>query len=170
MTAPGSPIEDIRDIRGPIAEAAATPWWPYLVAALAVIAVGVAAAAYVRYRRRRALPADRRALAELAASRSLIAAGAPHELSVRVSKVVRGYVEEAFAVHAPSRTTEELLASLLDETSPVAPYRAELGAFLELCDLAKYARWALSRDQMTTIVDRAESFVRATATPAPGAS
>ena len=167
---PTSPIaEDIRDIRGPIAEAVATPWWPYLVAGLAVLATAAVIVLYVR-RRRRALPADQRALGELAASRALIERGSPHELSVRVSNAVRGYVEEVFDIHAPRRTTEELLADLLRATSPVAPYRAELGKFLELCDLAKYARWSLSRGEMTTIVDHAESFVRATATPDAGVS
>jgi hypothetical protein len=50
-------------------------------------------------------------------------------------------------------------------SSAVAPYRSELGAFLELCDLAKYARWSLSRSQMTEIVERAEQFVRASSEP-----
>ena len=77
---------------------------------------------------------------------------------------------DAFQIHAPRRTTEELLGDLLRVMSPVAPYRAELGSFLELCDLAKYARWSLSRAEMANLVDSAERFVRATAAPQKGTS
>jgi hypothetical protein len=161
--------EDIRDIHGPIVQAASTPWWPYVVGAVAALALAYVVWRIVR-RRRRALPADERALRELSEARGLIERDHPHELSLRVSETVRGYVESAFAIHAPRRTTDELLDDLMRISSPVAPYRGELGAFLELCDLAKYARWSLSRAQMTEIVDRAERFIHACAKPAEEAS
>lgn len=161
--------EDIRDIRGPIEQVAATPWWPYVLAVLVAAGVALVVVTYVRSRRRE-LPADQRALRDLERARELIVRDEGHELSVRVSSAVRSYVEEAFEIHAPRRTTEELLGDLLRVMSPVAPYRAELGSFLELCDLAKYARWSLSRAQMSELVDTAERFVRATAAPQKGAS
>jgi hypothetical protein len=157
--------EDIRDIHGPVVHAASTPWWPYAVGAALALVLAYAVWRIVRARRR-AVPADQRALRELTEARGLIERDHPHELSLRVSETVRGYVEAAFAIHAPRRTTEELLDDLMRVSSPVAPYRGELGAFLELCDLAKYARWSLSRPQMIEIVDRAERFVRACAKPA----
>ncbi len=156
--------EDIRDIHGPIVQATTTAWWPYIAGAAAAVVL-----AYIVWRvlraRRRAVPADQRALRELADARGLIERDHPHELSLRVSETVRVYVESVFDIHAPRRTTEELLDDLMRVSSPVAPYRGELGAFLELCDLAKYARWSLSRGQMTEIVDRAERFIRACAQP-----
>ena len=158
-----TPTEDIRDIRGPIVEAAGTPWWPYVVAGIVALACVVAIVAYVRSRRRAPTPTER-AMSELALARELVERGDSHGFSIRVSNTVRDYVESAFDVHAPRLTTEELLASLLAESSPVAPYRSELGAFLEQCDLAKYARWRLSQGDMTRMVDTAETFVRATAT------
>lgn len=162
--------QDIREIRGPIIEAAGTAWWPYALGVAALAIVIVAIGVLVRRRRRRQLSAGELALRELDMTRALIDRGDAHTVSVRVSAAVRGYVEEAFAIHAPRRTTEELLADLLHAMSPVAPYRAELGAFLETCDLAKYARWSLSRTEMTNMVDSAERFVRALATPARGES
>ncbi|CAN5894591.1 hypothetical protein BH11MYX3_BH11MYX3_22440 [soil metagenome] len=161
--------EDIRDIRGPIAEAASTPWGLYALAVIGVLAAILVIVAIMR-RRRRPLTPERRALLDLAASRSLIADGDTEAFSVKVSSAVRAYVEEAFGVHAPRQTTEELLTGLLAESSPVAPYRSELGRFLELCDLAKYARLTLAHNAMTEMVASAETFVRVTAAPARGPS
>jgi hypothetical protein len=161
--------EDIRDIHGPIVHAASPDLWPYILAGALLLLAAYVVIRLIR-RRRHAPPADERALRELSEARTLIESDRPHELSLRVSETVRGYVEEAFDIHAPRRTTQELLDDLMRVSSPVAPYRSELGAFLELCDLAKYARWSLSRTQMTDIVDRAEGFIRASAHPDKGLS
>ena len=155
--------EDIRDIHGPIVQAAPTNWWPYIIGSLLLVAL--AYAGWRLFTRRRTLSPQERALRELSAARALIHSEQPHALSLRVSETVRGYVEQVFDIHAPRRTTQELLDDLLRASSPVAPYRGELGAFLELCDLAKYARWSLSQPQMAEIIDRAEHFVRASSEP-----
>lgn len=157
--------EDIRDIHGPIVHAASPNCWPYIIGGVLLIALGYVAWRLVR--RRRALSPQDRALRELRDARALIHSAQPHALSLRVSETVRGYVEQVFDIHAPRRTTQELLDDLMRASSPVAPYRSELGAFLELCDLAKYARWSLSQTEMADIVDRAEHFVRASAQPQP---
>lgn len=161
--APVAAGEDIRDIRGPIALPTATSPWPYVIAAAVALVIALAVVAVIRHRRRRIVPADVAALRALEAARGAITHGDPRTFSSEVSAAVRGYVELAFGVHAPRLTTEELLADLMTEDSPVAGHRQELGAFLEHCDLAKYARWALSKDQMTAMLDSATSFVRATA-------
>ena len=159
--------EDIRDLHGPLVDAATTPWWHIALIALGAFAVCALAASFVVWRRRRALSPEAIALRELERSQALIPTGDAHALAERVSSTVRDYVEAAFDVHAPRRTTEELLTDLLRASSPVAPYRASLGGFLELCDLAKYARYSLSTAQMGDIVASAQSFVRSTSTPQP---
>lgn len=135
-------------------------WWPYLV--IAVIAMAAAVIVIVR-RRQRTVPANIAAMRALEATRVLIARDDVQSFSSDVSTAVRDYVERAFGVRAPRRTTEELLADLMTDSSPVATHRDELGVFLEYCDLAKYARFALSRSQMTGMLDSAELFVRSTA-------
>ncbi|HXJ21777.1 MAG TPA: DUF4381 family protein [Polyangia bacterium] len=159
------PAEDIRDIHGPIAPAPPRPLWPYLTAAGAVAAAG---AAFALRRRRQARPASpgERALRALAEARSRTA-GDARGFSFNVSEIVRLYVEEAFTLRAAHRTTEELLADLMRDASPVAAHRAELGEFLRYCDLAKFAGWSLSPAEMTSMVDSAETFVRATSTTQP---
>lgn len=155
--------QDIRDIHGPVTiPQRRSPWW-YLGGA--GVAVG-AAVAFVLYRRRRrpsASPQER-------ALRALAAAGAtfegdPRQFSFAVSEIVRQYVEEAFRVRAAHRTTEELLADLMLDRSPVALHRTALGEFLHYCDLAKFAGWSLSPADRAALLASAETFVRATSVP-----
>jgi hypothetical protein len=153
--------EDIRDIRGPIAAPASSPWWPYLAIAVAALALAFAVRTYAR-RRRPPQPPDRAALDAIADARTRLR-GDPHRFSIQVSEAVRTYVEAAFDVHAPRRTTEELLAELMTDPSPVAAHRRELREFLETVDRAKYARDALSYVEMVRMLESAEAFVRATA-------
>jgi hypothetical protein len=136
-------------------------WWPYVMIAVVLVAAAVAYA--ILRRRRRALPPDLAALHALEATRPMIEREDAQAFSAQVSTAVRDYVELAFGVRAPRRTTEELLADLMHDASPVAAHRDELGVFLEYCDLAKYARFALSRPQMTGMLDSAETFVKSTA-------
>jgi hypothetical protein len=158
---------DIRDIRGPIVPPPSHAWWPYLVLVAAAVIVAIVVRAIVR-RRRKPLSPDAEAIRALESARELIERGDPQAFGSRVSDAVRTYVERAFDVHAPRRTTDELLADLMTDDSPVASHRAALGVFLEFCDLAKYARWSLSQTAMTGMLDSAEAFVRATASPGVG--
>lgn len=166
LAAIGPVADDIHDIHGPVVAPPAHAWWPYALAGLLVLALALAVRYLIR-RRRRAVPPDIRALLALDAARELIEHGDALGFSTRVSAAVRGYVEDAFDLHAPRLTTEELLATLMTDRSPVATHRDELATFLEFCDLAKYARWSLSRSDMTGMLDSAAVFVRTTAGGAP---
>lgn len=148
-------MNDIRDIHGPILHHAEA-WWPYLVIGVAALLLALLVR---RLATKRALTPAERALQALEASRDEHDA---ERFSTRVSGAVRDYVEDAFGVHAPRRTTDELLADLMIDGSPVATHRDELGAFLAFCDLAKYARSSLSAPDRAGMVDSAETFVRAT--------
>lgn len=155
MTTP----DDIRDIHGPILHHAFV-WWPYALAAAAVLVIVLIVFDVRRIlRRRTATPAE-------LAIRAIEQARTEHDaerFSTAVSSAVRGYAEQAFGVRAPRRTTEELLADLMSDDSPVARHRDELGQFLHFCDLAKYARWSLSEADRAGMASSAETFVRATA-------
>ncbi len=158
--------DDIHDIHGPIAVQATRPTW-WAVGAGTVLVTAAAGAGLWSRRTRRRLPADVRALRALAHQR-ILAAGDPRAFAIAVSETVRGYLEEAFAIHAPRRTTEELLADLVrDRSGPLAAHQFELTEFLRQCDLAKFAGAALSPTRMNAMLDSAEALVRATATPPP---
>ncbi len=163
------PADDIRDIHGPIVAKARRPIWWAVGSGTALIAAAAAAAAWSRREQRR-LPADLRALRSLARQRTL-AAGHPRAFAIAVSETVRAYLEEAFAIHAPRRTTEELLADLVrDRSGPLSEQQFELTEFLRQCDLAKFAGAVLSAARMNAMLDSAEALVRATAAPHRGAA
>jgi hypothetical protein len=155
--------QDIRDIHGPIAiPGRRSSWW---YAGVAAIAVGVLAAfAFYARRHKPIAPPHERALRALEEAGTMFE-GDPRQFSFAVSEIVRQYVEEAFRVRAAHRTTEELLADLMLDRSPVAVHRAALGEFLRYCDLAKFAGWSLSPADRMAMLASAETFVRATATP-----
>jgi hypothetical protein len=160
----GEAGQDIRDIHGPVAiPHARSPWW-YLGGAGAAVGAAAALALYLR-RRRPPAPPHERALRALAAAGATLE-GDPRQFSFAVSEIVRQYVEEAFRVRAAHRTTEELLADLMLDRSPVALHRTALGEFLRYCDLAKFAGWSLSPTDRSALLASAETFVRATSVSA----
>lgn len=169
MTLLAAAVEDIRDIHGPVVLPAQPPVVLLVALGAAVLLLGGALVWWWR-RRRAPLNAEQAAMQELERARPLIESGDAPAFSSRVSDAVRTYVEVAFSVRAPRRTTEELLADLLRTEGPVAAHRAELEAFLKWCDLAKYARFSLSGAQMNGMLESAQTFVRATAAPSTGAT
>jgi hypothetical protein len=157
--------EDIRDIRGPIAMP--NPW-RWVVAGGVTLALFVAGgvAAKVMRRRRPPLTPEQRALARLEEARVLARAGQPREYAAAASDAVRAYIEERFGLGAIHATTEEFLQALVDdEGSPLGAHRQPLLQFLSACDLAKFARFELPAEGMTSLTDLARQFVIATAQP-----
>lgn len=155
--------DDIRDIHGPTLHHAQA-WWPYALAAAGLMLVVAIILVVRRIRARAATPAE---LALRAIDQARTEPDA-ERFSTAVSAAVRTYTENAFGVRAPRRTTEELLADLMADTSPVAAHRDELGQFLHFCDLAKYARYALSEGDRAGMAESAKTFVRATSiAPSP---
>ncbi len=176
LLAAGAPVRaavpitaDIHDIHGPVVTNARRPNWWAVGAGTVLVAAAVGAGLWSRRTRRR-LPAHVRALRALAHQRTL-AGGDPRAFAIAVSETVRSYLEEAFAIHAPRRTTEELLADLVrDRSGPLAAHQYELTEFLRQCDLAKFAGAALSPSRMNAMLESAEALVRATVAPAPAAA
>lgn len=163
--------EDIRDIRGPIA---IPVWWRWLAlgggAALATLAAGVTIT-LVRRRRRKPLAPHERALARLDAAEPLARAGQAHEYAAAASDAVREYIEECFGVRAAHVTTEEFFDELiLQKSAPIDAHREPLLRFLGACDLAKFARFPLLSEGMSSLNELAKKFVLATAPTAPGAA
>lgn len=151
---------DIRDITGPVAipDPGAA-----LLAALAVAVTVVLAFLAVRaYRRRsgRGESPEGRALARLAEAGRLLDPTCAREFGVAVSTAVRLYIEERFGERAAHRTTEEFLHALAaSEGSPLSARRPLLERFLQHCDLAKFARFALTREEMEALLESARDLV-----------
>jgi hypothetical protein len=65
----------------------------------------------------------------------------PRLFCFEVSETLRVYVEERFKLRAPERTTEEFLVELQSSTALDSDQKQSLAAFLESCDLVKFARF-----------------------------
>ncbi len=92
--------------------------------------------------RRPQLTLAQRTLLKLDATRALMESGDAHAFSIAVSDVVRGYVEQRFAVRATQRTTTEFLRDCLSQVgSALQAHEAALSEFLQFCALATFASW-----------------------------
>jgi len=158
--------QDIRDIRGP--KPIPTPLlWAWCLAGGAALAVPL----YLVWRRwiRRptvVLLPYQIALARLEEARRLMQPEYAREFSTEVSEIVRTYIAVRFEVRAAHRTTEEFLHDLLAMPEALlGSHRALLADFLRHCDLAKFALWVLSYEEMERMLLSALDFVLATGQP-----
>jgi len=157
-------VEDIRDIRPPFHLPPGWLWAAWVAGGCSALAL-----AYALWRWRHRIPGLRPklpyelALEKLEAARQWMQPATAREFSIAVSLVVRNYIETRFATCAAHRTTDEFLHDCVaSPDSTLAGYRESLGNFLNHCDLAKFARWILSTDEMEAMLQSACAFVRAT--------
>jgi len=167
----------IRDIKGPVTIDVGWAWW-WIVAACAAGAMALLAVFTLwRNRVRRApppIPAHQWALGELDALErdALPESGQTHAHWVRLSGIVREYMERRFDLHAPDRTTPEFLDEARSNASISEDHRALLAQFLRMADMVKFAGMRPAAADCRSALDTARLFVRDTTpsqTPDPGA-
>jgi hypothetical protein len=160
--------DDIRDIRPPIA----IPYWwiPLAIGAAVVVGLALAYGLYRlvrRLRRERVKTAAEIALARIERARGLLSTLTSSEFSAELSAAVRAYIEARFSLRAAHRTTEEFLRELLDaggsSGARIIAHRDLLEDFLGWCDLAKFAKLALTESRADAITLAARRFVETTA-------
>ncbi|MCB9758062.1 MAG: hypothetical protein H6753_06545 [Candidatus Omnitrophica bacterium] len=93
---------------------------------------------------------------------NLPARGEIKEYFVRLSGIVRHYLEDRFCVSAPEMTTDEFLLHL--KTLPVLSeqQKVSLKEFLTASDLVKFARYGSSISEMTNALSGARRLVEET--------
>jgi hypothetical protein len=147
----------------PVHERTGITWAVGLIAA---IVVTLLALRFVR-RRNRAPAAPRpltpeevahKALAELLAE-DLPARGLFKEFYLRLTGIVRHYVEDTTGLRAPEQTTEEFLRDMRSRTVFPLDRSNRLSEFLEAADLVKYAGQEPGPGQIEQAVARAQEFV-----------
>jgi hypothetical protein len=136
--------------------------WPWVLVGVCVLAAGVAGIIYLARRPRRVPPpppAHEVALGRLQemAGRGL-STYAVEPFFVEVTGIVRDYIEQAFGVRAPERTTEEFLAEMMSAAA-VARHRHVLEPFLVAADEVKFACIRPDAGAMQRAFDTARSFV-----------
>ncbi len=168
--ASATPATDVRDIKGPVT--VPRDYTALLWIALAVVAVVALIAGLYFWLNR---PQPRRviaarpphelaleALARLRADR-LAEQGRQEEFYVRLSAIVRRYLEARFHLRAPEMTSEEFLQIAQRDPQLTPPQRARLGQFLNEADLVKFARHQPEAADAERAHDAAREFVTATA-------
>ena len=148
------------------------PPWGWIIASV-LGGVGLLAGGwwwYRHWRRAAAVPLVQRPAHTLALAalehlqrQDLIGQERIEEFYVRVSTILRRYVELRFGLRAPEQTTEEFLVSVLATGGLIAAHRDLLEAFLRQCDLVKFARHRPTPGDMAETFESAKSFVEHTA-------
>lgn len=144
LTTAAEKATDIRDIRPPIP---IPNYWVWLWLGVGLIVVAVAAFLLWRaLRARRAVintppPIPPHVLARRALESALQWIDQPKPFVIAVSDALRTYLEQAFQLRAPERTTEEFLRELPDSAMLSTAQKDALSEFMTQCDLVKFARY-----------------------------
>ena len=137
-------VNDIRDIKPPVAIPNGWEWVGWTLGALAVLTLLLLVWRYLHKRMTQVsveppMPAHIRAKQKLEEALALISQ--PKPFVIAVSDTARTYLEERFEFRAPERTTEEFLRELGVTDLLLPDQKESLGNFLESCDLVKFARY-----------------------------
>ena len=169
-TTPPAAANDIRDILPPVE--IPDPWarLGWVLGALAVAALLLAAWRYWRRRKARAplaieIPAHERARRKLETALELF--DQPKPFCIIVSDAVRLYLEERFGLRAPERTTDEFLADLSGSDALTGMQKESLKEFLSACDMVKFAQYEPQRPELEALYQSALRLIEETEPAAP---
>ena len=160
---------------GPIKSVVALPssarTWLWIAVGGAALALGTLVAFYIRQRRQRPVEVLRSTAHEVAsakleqlAERNLVERGELKAFYREVSQILRQYIEDRFALHAPERTTEEFLREARRSAVFTTAQADTLGDFLAHCDQVKFAELTPTTAEVQRTFDTARTFTERTKT------
>ena len=161
-----------QDIAPPVAlPPPALPLWIWIAAAVIGLALASGLFWWLRRRAQRPVPPPPPRPAHALALEALQRLQRDHLMDqqaiepfyVRLSSILRQYIEWRFQLRAPEQTTEEFLAEALASGGLIAVHRDLLSSFLHQCDLVKFARHQPDRRDMRHAFDSAKAFIEQTA-------
>lgn len=159
--------DDIRPLKDP-AEIKDKLWVWVFIAFILLIA-SIAAFAYLKKKKEEAKPAlpprpaeeiardSLRALAEM----RLIEKGLVKEYYIRLSDIIRTYIENRYRIFAMDRTTWELFQEM--KSKRIERLHVDrINDFLEECDMVKFAKYMPSQKEIEEAYKKAEEIVEIT--------
>ena len=153
---------DIKDVKGPMRYFEIN--WPIVSGILIIFLIITGILIYI-FRKKPApvkLPHET-ALEELEAARGSFSKNSDlKEYYAGISDCVRRYIERSFKLKAPEMTTEEFLGSLRESTLLSLDQKDLLKAFLNACDLVKFAKYTPARAEMESVFAAARKFIEDT--------
>jgi hypothetical protein len=139
-------------------------WWVWGL--LLVIALVFTVFRFLRRREPRLAVERKRSPEEIASEAlgALLAEDLPgqglfKDFYVRLTGIVRVYIEETTGLKAPEQTTEEFLREMRTRATFSAERSIQLQEFLEAADMVKYAGQQPASDQIVRSIRRAQEFV-----------
>ncbi|MBX3354833.1 MAG: hypothetical protein KF724_03945 [Phycisphaeraceae bacterium] len=163
------PREALRPVKDPLDMALPGEWLPWLLAGVGALAVAACALLLMRRLRRPAPPviisAEEEAREALGALRrdALPSQGRVLDFYVRLSDIVRRYVERRFGIRAPEQTTQEFLVEASRHPMIVEGHQVLLAGFLRTADRVKFAAERPAEGECARAFDAASGFVDETA-------
>ncbi|MDP7029809.1 MAG: hypothetical protein QF733_06285 [Phycisphaerales bacterium] len=141
------------------------PWWPWMLAGGAVVAVILAGGLWVLSRIRATGPPPTPAEIALAAidtltRRNLLQSGEVETFYVVLSDIIRRYIEGRLGLAAPRKTTAEFLSDAEGDHRLLESQRDLLRAFLRTADLVKFAGHEPALEYGRQAADDARMFVQ----------
>lgn len=162
---PGQPaMPEIRDIAPPVD---IFPYPPWMVAVAILIALAVLTLIVTmivkKLRQKPPIPPPTPrevATRELEALRPEVERRTPYDFSIAVSDVLRSYIGRQYRLHAREQTSAEFLSAISRSVKFSENEKRLLAAFLERCDLIKFARIDATTADSAQLLESAFEFVR----------
>lgn len=162
-------MDDIRGLKGPAEIKAVFPWALFIILALFLMA-GLAAFIYFNNKKRAKeaplapqKPPEEIAMEELRLllDMRLPEKGMIKEYYIKISDILRKYIEARFKIVALDRTTWELYQEMRSRRIERA-HADKIRDFLEDCDLVKFAKYIPTQKETEEIYAKAEEIVKIT--------
>ena len=160
----------LHDILPPLPYPRSYMIWIY--GSVGIFLIVILAGGYIYYRRRLSnrvttetrLKAHEIAYNELRelVDENLIDSGDIKQFYLRLSAIVRRYIENRFGLRAPEQTTEEFLTGLENADEFPSEYKPLLRDFLRHCDLVKFARFEPGAEDIQKSFDSCKAFIKGT--------
>ena len=99
-------------------------------------------------------------LEALALMKRELMVGSDHDFGIRLSTLLRNYLNAFFGLAAPRQTTEEFLRSLQGEKRFSVAEQEALSNFLHQADLLKFAQGVFQAEERLALIEAAERFVQ----------
>lgn len=156
-------VPEIKDIAPPV-YVFPYPYWMVALIAVALLAI-VAAAVWFIWKRIKNRPVpppptpSEIALRALENARFQIQTETPYAFSIIVSDILRTYITSQFSLPATKQTSQEFLSALGSFARFSESEKSLLAAFLDKCDLVKFARIESSSADSEMLLQEAARFV-----------
>lgn len=161
-------MEDIHDIKGLIE---ILPFWRQHLLIISILLIlsclGLIVFLYFKYRKKTQNLKDltpklspyEQAIHDLMEAQTFMKPGFDKALSTRCSDIIRQYLEKAFHLKTSEKTTEEFLHNIQKEHTFHEKSLEILAVFLEMCDLAKFAKIEFSHNEQQILLEKANRFL-----------